>query len=193
MKEIVAIVDKLILMIDGQVKAFEESEKAKKYEKISELWEAQDKPFEIALTAIFNEKWLNATVKMPAIEAEISARLEQIRSDLATLENLAFSFESTEVYKSTLNLNSAIAEGKRLADIQARKEAMLKAQAESEAQRQAAVMAEEDKQGFPEAPAEAPTAEAERTWISFKANLTTEDALALREFFNSRNIEFKAI
>lgn len=193
MKEIVAIVNKPILMIDGQVKAFEDAQKTKKMGEIVELWERQEKPFDIALESIFNEKWLNATVKMPAVEAEITAKLEQIRSDLATLENLAFSFESTEVYKSTLNLNSAIAEGKRLADIQARKEAMLKAQAESEAQRQAAVMAEEDKQGFPEAPAEAPVADAPRTWLSFTANLTIEDALALREFFASRNIEFKAI
>lgn len=33
----------------------------------------------------------------------------------------------------------------------------------------------------------------ERQWVSFQANLTTEDALALKAFFNSRNIEFKAI
>lgn len=193
MKEIVAIVNKPILMIDGQVKAFEDAQKAKKYEDINEYWSGLDKPFEIELARIFNEKWLNATVKMPAIEAEITAKIEQIRSDLATLENLAFSFEATEMYKSTLNLNTAIAEGKRLADIQARKEAMERERAEREAQRQLAQMAEEDKQGFPEAPKETPTFAGQRTWISFTANLTVEDALALREFFSSRNIEFKAI
>lgn len=192
-KEIVAIVNKPILMIDGQVKAFEDAQKMKKYNEIGEFWERQEKPFDIALESIFNEKWLNVSVKMPAIEADISAKLEQIRSDLATLENLAFSFEAKEMYKSTLNLNSAIAEGKRLADIQARKEAMQREAAEREAQRQAAVMAEEEKQGFPEAPKEAPTEDAPRTWLSFTANLTVDDALALRDFFASRNIEFKAI
>lgn len=193
MKEIVAIVEKPVFMIDCQVKAFEEEKRKEKLEAIFAFWDTLEKPFAVPFDKIFNEKWLNASVKMPAVEGEITAKLEQIRSDLATLKNLAFSFESTEVYKSTLNLNSAIAEGKRLADIQARKEAMLRAQAESEAQRQAAVMAEEDKQGFPEPPKEAPVADAPRTWLAFTANLTIEDALALREFFASRNIEFKAI
>ena len=200
-KEIVAIVNKPILMIDGQVKAFEDAQKTKKMGEIGEFWERQEKPFDIALESIFNEKWLNVSYKMPAVEADITAKLEQIGSDLATLENLAFAFEAKEMYKRTLNLNSAIAEGKRLADIQARKEAMQREQerinaereAEREAQRQAAQMAQEEKQEIPEAPKEAPTEDAPRTWLSFTANLTIEDALALREFFTSRNIEFRAI
>ena len=32
-----------------------------------------------------------------------------------------------------------------------------------------------------------------KQWISFSALLSTEDALALKDFFNSRNIEFKAV
>lgn len=181
MKEIVAIVNKPINMIDGQVKAFEESEKVKKFDKICEFWGTLGLPFELDLESIFNEKWLNASYKMPAIEAEIVAKLEQIRSDLATLENLAFSFEAKEVYKSSLNLNSAIAEGKRLADIQAKKEAM---------EREAAIIAEEA--AIRPSVSENNQKE-ERTWLSFTANLTIDDALALREFFNSRNIEFRAI
>ena len=32
-----------------------------------------------------------------------------------------------------------------------------------------------------------------KQWISFSALLSTEDALALKDFFNSRQIEFKAV
>ena len=32
-----------------------------------------------------------------------------------------------------------------------------------------------------------------KEWVAFQALMTTEDALALRDFFNSRNIEFKAV
>ena len=32
-----------------------------------------------------------------------------------------------------------------------------------------------------------------KQWVSFSALLSTEDALALKEFFNNRNIEFKAV
>ena len=33
----------------------------------------------------------------------------------------------------------------------------------------------------------------ERQWVSFEAFITVEDAKALKAFFESRNIEFKAI
>ena len=33
----------------------------------------------------------------------------------------------------------------------------------------------------------------ERQWVSFEANLTMADALALKDFFENRNIEFKAL
>ncbi len=32
-----------------------------------------------------------------------------------------------------------------------------------------------------------------KQWVVFQALLSTEDALALKEFFNSRNIEFRAV
>ena len=33
----------------------------------------------------------------------------------------------------------------------------------------------------------------QKQWVSFSALLSTEDALALRAFFESRNIEFKPV
>ena len=48
-------------------------------------------------------------------------------------------------------------------------------------------------ENFMQPPAEAPQAPAEKRWISFAALLSTEDALALKEFFSSRHIEFKAV
>ena len=32
-----------------------------------------------------------------------------------------------------------------------------------------------------------------KQWVTFAAHLTTEDALALKAFFEERNIEFKAV
>ena len=47
-----------------------------------------------------------------------------------------------------------------------------------------------DAKAFPSAQVEP---ESKKQWIAFQALLTTEDALALKSFFNSRNIEFKSI
>ena len=37
------------------------------------------------------------------------------------------------------------------------------------------------------------TPETSKNWVSFKAYIDVNDALALRKFFESRNIEFEAI
>lgn len=46
-----------------------------------------------------------------------------------------------------------------------------------------------DRQAFENAVNPAPA----KQWIAFQALMTTEDALALKAFFESRNIEFKPV
>lgn len=170
LKEITAIVNEPIDLIDGQVKAFEEAKKAEKKAAIEEYWESIKKPSQIYLSQIFSEKWLNSSVSLKAVCGEIDARLEQIQKDLATLATMPeFAFEATEVYKYTLDINEAISEGKRLSEMQKRK---------AEATEPAKEVAEEPQ---------------ERTWIGFKAYLSTAEALALKDFFTARNIKFEPI
>lgn len=185
MKEIVAIVNEPISLIDRQVKEYEEIQKAEKRDAIEAYWislsEDAKIPEGISLAQIFNEKWLNASVSLKAVCSEIDARLEQIEKDLATLAVMPeFAFEATEVYKHTLDLNKAIAEGKYLAELQKRK-----------AEMEAAVNHESSKPSEPVK--ETVTVDQTRTWISFRAYLSTDDAMALKEFFNARNIKFEAI
>ena len=194
--EIISIIDKPVQLIDGQIKNYEEQQKTKKKDDILCYFESCSHPEWISFEMIFNEKWLNASVKMSAIEEEIWGKLEQVTTDLQTLSGLPeFAFEASEVYKSTLDMNKAISEGKRLSEIARRKaehEEAMKAKAEAEAQARAE--AEQAKPASNEPPEiVAECSYPEKEWISFKALLSTEDALALRDFFNSRNIEFKAI
>lgn len=191
-KEIVSMVNEPILMIDTQVKADEERKKAEKLEKIQEYWQsvlqADRVPEGITFDQLFNEKWLNASVNLKTVFAELDAKLEQIDRDLATLENLPeFGFEAKEVYKHTLDINKAIAEGHRLSEIQKRK-------AEAEAARKAAEAARvAEINNAPEVSDQIPEAAPVRMWVNFAAYLSTEDAAALKQFFNSRNIKYKAI
>ena len=111
----------------------------------------------------------------------------------------SFGFEATEVYKSTLDINRAINEGRRLEEIQrrkeeaekARKEAEERAKAEQEAQATAPTTCQpaEPVPVWEEEQEEQPAA----SWVNFSALLTTDQALMLKEFFESNGIQFKAI
>lgn len=189
--EIISIIDQPIAAIDEQVKAYESKQKEEKLEKIKELWEGTKHPAWLECKQIFNQKWLNATVSVKQVQAAIEERLAQIDSDVKTLEKLPeFSFEALEVYKQTIDLNRAIAEGQRLADIQKRK-------AEAEAAR---LKAEEEKKAteaevvqMVTPPIEEVAVEPAKQWIGFEALLSVKEAKELRTFFNQKNIDFRAI
>jgi hypothetical protein len=198
-KELDAIVQKPIKQIDNQVKEYENSVKEKKKAEIITFFEGYSSFEWLKFEQIFNEKWLNATTKMPGIEKEIIDKLSQIRNDLLTLSNLPeFSFEATEIYKDTLDMNKAITEGQRLAEMQKKK-----AEAEAKACEEVGITPEElheSKRGYIESasiygvPVPHPVVEdVNKQWISFKALLSTDDALALKQFFNDRNIVFEKI
>ena len=125
-----------------------------------------------------------------------------MEKDVDTLSRLPeFGFEALEVYKSTLDINRALSEGQRLAEIQRKKAEYEAEQEKLKAEKEAKKAAEFQKKeedlpgqiGFADAKSFEECVARERQWVSFQANLTTEDALALKAFFNSRNIEFKAI
>lgn len=207
--EIIAIIDKPVAVIDKQVKAFEDEQKNKKAEEI-QTWfdnnrEELGAPDWLRLKAIGDTKWLNASASLKSIQEEIAAKVETVKAHLETIASLPeFSFEAAEVYKTSLDINKAIAEGKHLADIQKRKreaEERAKAEAEARAQEEAA-RAQEEAQKQQEAPQEEPQpqpqeepkAEAPKAqWVKFQALLTVEQAKALKAFFEGNNIEFKTV
>lgn len=199
--EVIGIIDKPIAIIDNQIKEYEENKKLEKSHAIEELFESMEVPEWLELEKIYNPKWLNISCSMKSIETEIKETLERIKMDIAVLEELnEFSFEAIEEYKSSLNLNRAIAEGKRLADIQRRKkeqeeQARLKAEEEKakhQLKEQEDVVQKTEAEEIKENAETIDNAGAGPQWISFSAKLTVSQALELREFFTSRDIEFKA-
>lgn len=193
LKEITAIVNEPIQMIDQQVKGYEEQKKAEKLEQIQEYWDKVTSPeHPLTLQRVMNPKWLNATTSIKSIQEEINGILAKYVEDIATLQNLPeFSFEAIEVYKNTLDLGKAIQEGKRLSDIQKRKMEFEAEQARQKAE------AEFAKNMNP--PVEEPTVVEEKPteplkeWIGFRALLTVQDAKALGNFLKCRGIKFEKI
>lgn len=201
--EIIAIIDKPVAVIDKQVKAFEDEQKNKKAEEIQAWFDTNREellgaPDWLRLKNIADIKWLNASTSIKSIQEDITARVETVKANLETIQSLPeFSFEAEEVYKQTLDINRAIAEGKRLADIQKRKqeaEERAKAEAEARSKAEAEAKAQEEAEAKQPAPQEEekPTP-APAQWVKFQALLTIEQAKELKAFFEARNIEFKAI
>jgi hypothetical protein len=207
--EIIKLIDAPVGLIDKQVKEFEEKKKADKRTEIGAYWETTEHPEWLVLSKIFDERWLNATYTMKQIQADITGWINRVNSELETLEQLdSFSFEAIDVYKRSLDMNQAIAEGKRLADIQKRKEEAERKKAEIEAEKKW----EEMQKASAEAPqtSTAPsnekaeeihteeekaeeTAQSDAMWLNFSALLTINQALKLKKFFEDNNIEFKKI
>lgn len=211
--EIIGIIDKPVAVIDKQVKEFEEKQKQDKMKAIQDLWcslEVIDG--RLTLKMIFNPKWLNASVSMKSIQTEMEEHIKKFNDDMASLCNLPeFSFEAQEIYISTLDVSKALNEAHRLSEMAKKKaeheEAMRKIEEEQKAKVAVAEQVEgqiefTDTKSFDEnvlKPAQEgfmnPQVEETpaKQWVSFSALLSTEDAFALKGFFNSRNIEFKAV
>ena len=192
--ELISIIDTPVALIDKQVKEYDEIKKSEKKADINDHFDRIAFPAWVTFEMIFDEKWLNSSVSMKSIQTEIDEICTKIEQDLDTLSKLTeFGFESTEVYKQSLNLSEAIQEGQRLAEIQKRKR-----EAEEEAARR---KAEEEFAQHMNPPVEEPKAETpvepipQETpeWVSFQAYMTTSQALQLKNFFDCRGIEFKPI
>lgn len=202
-KELVSIIKEPVLLINTQVKAYEDKEKADKLEKIKEEFKNIGFQNFVDFDRIFNQKWLNKSISMRSIIDDMTEIMHNISHDVVTINALPeFSFEALEVYKDTLDLARAIQEGQRLADIQKRKEeakkieeerqkALKKAEDELEAEDEPEdLISDQVSISDEDTPEAEEIVEAPKTWLTFKAYMTVEDARALKEFFESRNIEF---
>ena len=187
--EIISIIDKPVAVIDKQVKAYEEKQKQDKLDAITDFYNSTEHPEWLHFSQIMNEKWLNASVSMKSVQESIISGLEKVKADLETLSNMPeFGFEATEVYKSSLDINKALAEGQRMAEIARQK-------AEAEAKKVAEEVAKNI--NLPETDCEPKTIEFPKydpkQWVKFQALMTVEQAMELKKFFEDRNIEFKAV
>lgn len=192
-KEICSLIDGASNKISDQLDTFEAKRQQEKKDDIIKLFEEKKSGVAdwITFNQVFNEKWLNKSTSMKAIEEELTAIIAQIVMDLGTIKSLpAYAFEAEEFYKRTLDLNASIAEGQRLVDIQKRKAE------EEELQRQAAISKAQKQMESgvqPEATIAADYAidkEPEPVYtVKFQVSLTQAQATALSQFCKANNIK----
>lgn len=145
-KDVIALYDKPIILINDQLLKFEEDRKAKKKEDIKvaylQIVAAIDMNNELEdycpIEKIYDAKWENASVSMKIIKEEIQQKLEAVGLQLSTIRSMESKFEDKGLaeYKRTLDLQAAIQlmmrYQKQEEEILARQEAERKAKEERE-------------------------------------------------------------
>lgn len=208
--EIISIIDKPVALIGEQIEAFDEQRREEKRQEILEKWnelaEAPDFPKQLDLNFIWSDKWLNASYSMTSIAHELRESVQRFKDDVENLSRLPeYGFEACQVYYKTMSTSEALTEVHRLhevARLKAEEEARLAEveearRAEAETDSQMSFQTVEEFDGIVEEARTKDEAEQmedeEAEWVRFEAKLTTEDAIALKSFFNSRNITFRPI
>ena len=199
-KDIVAIVNEPIALIDSQIKAFDEEKKAKKAADIKEYWDSLKVGEIPTYEQVFNSKWLNASTSMASIKKDIENILIDVENALNTLDCLPeYSFEAKDVYKKTLDVTKAINEANRLVDVAKRKAEEEQRKAELKEQEEAAKALENP---IPEKetaktsevkdePSDLDEPLIQRAWIGFEAYLSSEEAKKLASYLKLNNIKFR--
>ena len=209
-KDINALADKAVIAIDKQIKECEDNQKREKLDKIKALWTQMAVPEGLTMDKVYEERMLNTSFSMKKVKTCFELAIGKFNRDMATLAALPeFGFEAQQVYISTFDINKALAEGQRMAQIQRQKAEYEAEQARRKAEEEAKKVAEQvpvevvtaeeiaqSKQEYIEAASangvHVPKAP-EKQWVAFQALLTTEQAMELKKFFDDRAIEFKAI
>ena len=198
-KDLLALIKEPVTLIDTQIKGFEEEKKKKKLEEVKELFEklkteAGEELEFISFEQIFEEKFLNASMSLKMVETVINNKFNSIKCNLKTIRELKdYSFEATEVYKETLNLNTALEKAKYMVDMAERKrveEEIRKAEEEKREQERN----EESKEATPDPQEETePATDVKREWIAFEAYLSAKEAKMLAAWLKLNNIKIRRI
>lgn len=192
-KELCSIIDEVTTGIGTQLETFEQKRVEEKRVAIRELFSEIAAEYDIdfiTLEKIYNPKWENKTATDKTIATEIDAVFDKAVKDLEIISKMPnYSFEAKEAYKASLDLNKALAEGERMAQVQEakRQEALRKAQEEIEARKHM-----EELNNLPKA--EATEEATEPTYeIAFKCKVTKSQAIALKDFCTANGIELQRI
>ena len=180
--------------IDAVVKGVESKAKAEKRAAIEELWDRKGITL-LPLSKLWDDKWLNKTKRLPAVEKEIGEKLLKIEAELDTLAAVdtedgevlrayyldCLDLQRTLAYSATLKANR-----QRLQEEQARRQAEAEAQGTREAY--VAPTAEPTTTTAHEAPEVAIPVTLERTMV---VRGTREQLIDLAEYMKASGIWFR--
>ena len=187
-KELVALVDKPISAIDGQVKVFEQQKKDEKLNRIKEYYTEHIGELKqlLPLERIYDERWLNATYKDKDIYDSIDGDIAKVKADLKTISDLQTEYELQvkDVYLKTLDLSAALNEKTRLEQQKAKLQEYQQHQQAEVKQQEPAEVRPEPKQDVQEVSEQEPVMA-----IDFRVWATRRQLSDLKQYLKSNNIK----
>lgn len=114
--ETIGYINDAVGQIDVVIKDVDEKAKKQKREECEKIAEKCGiEECGIKLDLIWNDKWLNKTTSLKAVEKEINERISQFKADLETLKSFAEDYDALVVrYKENLDLNATVAYANQL-------------------------------------------------------------------------------
>ena len=172
--ELIGLINKSVENVDAQVKAFETKVKADKERELKALFDVKNTFVWLTFEKILDQKWLNASTTMGAIDNEMNLILSGIEVNLNSLKGLEHEFEATERYKETLSIAEALNENRRLTELAKKK-------SELETKEENPFIEVSNVEFKPEEPGE---------WMNLKVKINSAQYDALTEWMNGQGIEW---
>lgn len=200
-KELIALVDEPVKEIDGQVKKFELAKKEEKKASVRAFFAENAKEISglVPFESIFDEKWLNSSTSMKAVQDVILKTVSRIEKDLVTIDSFGgeLALNCKDVYLRTLNLSDALAEKTRLEELKARIEAEEAKKQQQEAEHQHEEQHEniEAQEQTTEPATMSPEQPQEQTYtLCFRViDATAAQLTSLKNFLEINNIVFERV
>ena len=127
LKSVTALIKRQTEEIGKQIDSFEDKQKEEKKQKIHEVYDSAigDLKEILPFTKVFDPRYLNKTYKLNTAISEVKAKIEQVKTDLSTIESVCgkYALNAKDVYVRTLDLSKALAEEKRLKELEEKLEA----------------------------------------------------------------------
>ena len=127
-KELVALIEKPIQLIDCQLKEIDSKKKEQKINEIEKIYHENIGRFEelVPFEKIYNCKWLNSTYKLENIALEIQKIQSDLESGLQIIEGLDTDFkqEIKDKLFETLDISQALQENARLKELREKQKAI---------------------------------------------------------------------
>lgn len=211
MLKIISKVEEPVMLIDTQVKGFEEQQKKQKMQSIRELYDSKGFWPWLTLERLMDrhasicKKWMNKSCSMKQIESDMIEIQHKMGEDILALNGLKFGAQmALSEYKRSMDVTAAMAEAQKFEEARRAEEALKKQLAEqAQAQPAEPAQALEDERPFgaeagvqmqmdlnPEPARETP---GERREKAFKVFVTKEELQALNRFLIDNGYIFNQI
>ena len=187
--ETVALIKECSGKIDEVVKQSEESEKQMKRIAVETLWAKKNFNL-VSLAKIFDSKWLNKSVSLKTIDAEIDKLTANINNDMVTIETIGEDEELLKsLYLDTLDLNKTIQYAHTLKQNREKAKADAEIRASCEAKKNCVA-----EKNIDEAATAVKCRTAAEVYVrAFKVTTSRENIIKLSEFMKECGIEFERI